>query len=197
MRIATTDYEDALREYGTKHVAGVDEVGRGAFAGPLVAAAVILDASRPVEGLRDSKLLTAKARDRLAAEIRDTAVAWNIIRLDADAIDAFGMAYANALVLRAAALALPIPPDRVIQDGTIAVHYPCRAEARPGADGTIACVAAASILAKTYRDALMARHHSAFPQYRFDRNKGYGTVEHRAAIAQHGPTPLHRRSFLH
>lgn len=197
MRTASTDYEDALREYGTRFIAGVDEVGRGAFAGPIVAAAVILDATRPIEGLRDSKLLTPKARERLAGAVRETALAWSIVALDAEAIDAFGMAYANALVLRAAVLALAIPPERVIQDGTIAVRYPCQAEARPGADGTIACVAAASILAKVHRDRRMARHHGAFPRYGFDRNKGYGTVEHRAALRDYGPSPLHRRSFLH
>jgi ribonuclease HII len=178
-------------------IAGVDEAGRGPLAGPVVAAAVVLDPARRVRGLRDSKELTAGARERLAEEIRARAVAWAIAESAVAEIDALNILQATLLAMRRAVEALAIPPDVVWIDG---LHCPPLAyPARPivNGDRDVAAIAAASILAKTARDALLVELDRSYPVYGFARHKGYSTPEHLAALATHGPCPAHRKYFAH
>ncbi len=177
-------------------VAGVDEVGRGPLAGPVVVAAVILDATAPIEGLRDSKLLTASQRRRLAGEIRVRAVAWSIARAGPRRIDAVNILQATWHAMRRALRRLREPPGLVLVDGHLRIPgLGCPQRAIVDGDRRSASVAAASILAKVVRDAFMARADRRFPGYEFRRHKGYATAEHLAALARLGPCPLHRRSF--
>jgi len=176
-------------------IAGVDEAGRGPLAGPVVAAAVILDPNRRIRGLRDSKLLTPMARERLADEIRVRAVAWAVAQSDVGEIDALNILQATLLAMRRAVLLLALRPDVVWIDGTQCPPLDCPARGIVGGDRDISSIAAASILAKTARDAMLVELDRTYPAYGFCRHKGYSTPEHLAALASHGPCPAHRRSF--
>jgi ribonuclease HII len=176
-------------------IAGVDEAGRGPLAGPVVAAAVILDIRRPLAGLRDSKQLTAVARVRLAAEIRTCAVAWSVGSADVAEIDALNILQATLLAMQRAVEGLAVAPGAVEIDGTHCPRLACAARAIVKGDCTVPAISAASILAKTVRDALLVTLDGAHPGYGFARNKGYGTPEHLAALHRLGPSPAHRRSF--
>lgn len=176
-------------------IAGVDEVGRGCIAGPVLAAAVVLDPRRPLSGLADSKQLTARQRETLAAEIRARAVAWAVGRAEAGEIDAFNIHHATLLAMRRAVLALPVVPDLIRVDGRHAPDVPCAREAVVGGDRTVAEISAASILAKVARDAEMAWCDALYPGYAFAVHKGYATAGHLSCLGTRGPCPLHRRSF--
>jgi ribonuclease HII len=176
-------------------VAGVDEAGRGPLAGPVVAAAVILDPARPIAGLRDSKVLSAAVRDRLALEIRACALAWAVGEADVDEIDSLNILQATMLAMRRAVDRLSIAPGEALIDGNRCPELACAARAIVKGDRDVAVISAASILAKTARDAMLIELGGTYPTYGFDRNKGYGTREHLAALARHGPCPVHRRSF--
>lgn len=177
-------------------VAGVDEVGRGPLAGPVVAAAVILDPSGLIEGLRDSKLLTPRARRRLAREIRAHALAWGVGRAGPRRIESVNILQATWHAMRAALAGLAVAPGLVLVDGHLRIPgVSCSQRAIVAGDRRSASVAAASILAKVVRDALMARADVRYPGYGFRRHKGYATAAHVEALARLGPCPLHRRSF--
>lgn len=176
-------------------VCGVDEAGRGPLAGPVVAAAVILDPARPILGLNDSKKLSAKRRIELAQEIRDKALAWSIAEANVEEIDRLNILQASLLAMQRAVAGVLPPPCKALIDGNKCPRLDCPAEAIVGGDGKVAAIAAASILAKTARDAGMEALHVIYPMYGFDRHKGYPTAAHLAALRQYGPTPAHRRSF--
>ena len=181
-------------------LAGVDEAGRGPLAGPVVAAAVMLPEARLIRGLDDSKRLSPEERERLAPRIRARALAWGLGWADAAEIDALNILEATLLAMRRALLALPIRPRIVQVDGNRApaiADLGCAgpAETLVGGDGREAAIAAASILAKTWRDGFMVAADGRHPGYGFAVHKGYGTPEHLAALAGLGPCPLHRRSF--
>jgi ribonuclease HII len=181
-------------------VAGVDEAGRGPLAGPVFAAAVILDPVRPIAGLADSKKLSAKARDTLAPLIRERAVAWGVGLADAAEIDALNILGGTWLAMRRALLALEVKPAHVLVDGNRCppgdgLGFDCTWQAEVRGDARIAEISAASILAKTDRDAWMCRAAQVYPGYGFERHKGYPTPSHVQALARLGPCPLHRRSF--
>lgn len=181
-------------------VAGVDEAGRGPLAGPVVAAAVILDADRPIAGLDDSKKLDAVTREALAREIYDRSVCWSVAWSDAAEIDAINILAATMLAMRRAILGLAVPPTGVRVDGNrlpdlrFAGHR-ITGEAVVGGDGRIAAISAASIIAKTTRDGIMVAMDRLYPNYGFARHKGYGTEAHRKHLQEHGPCAQHRRSF--
>lgn len=176
-------------------ICGVDEAGRGPLAGPVYAAAVVLDASRPIEGLADSKKLTEKVRDRLAPLIRERALAWAVACASVEEIDALNILQATLLAMRRAVEALALRPDEVLVDGMHcpSIDVPARAVVR--GDSSVAAISAASILAKTTRDAEMLRLHALHPQYGLDRHKGYPTAAHLAALRVHGVIGIYRRSF--
>lgn len=178
----------------------MDEAGRGPLAGPVVAAAVILDPLRPIMGLRDSKQLTAGARERLAVEIRGRALAWAIGWSDAGEIDALNILQASLLAMRRALQGLAIAPRHVRIDGNrcpaaAMLGFSCGFEAVVGGDATVSEISAASILAKVSRDQWMTLAGASYPGYGFEQHKGYPTPEHLRRLAQHGPCRLHRRSF--
>lgn len=177
-------------------VAGVDEVGRGPLAGPVVAAAVILDPAAPIEGLCDSKLLTPRQRQRLAGAIRQQALAWAVGRVGPGRIDAFNILEATWLAMRAALARLHVAPALILVDGRLRVPGIAASQrAIVGGDRRCASIAAASILAKVARDAVMMRADRRYPQYGFRLHKGYATAAHLDALARLGPCPLHRHSF--
>jgi len=183
-------------EPGSVPVAGVDEAGRGPLAGPVVAAAVILDPARPIVGLNDSKKLSEAARERLALAIRENALAWAIAEASAEEIDRLNILQATFLAMRRAVAGLGMVPARVLVDGNrIPAGLPCEAEAVVKGDGKVAAIAAASILAKTQRDGIMRELAQLHPAYGFERHMGYPTAAHVAALQAHGPCPAHRRSF--
>ena len=188
-------YERGLREQGFRRVAGVDEAGRGALAGPLVAAAVILPPDFDLEGIADSKALTANARERAFERIVAEAVAVSVCRVMPARIDRRGLHRSNLWLLRRAVTTLEIEPDYVLSDGFPLPRLPMPNLSIKKGDAVTASVAAASIVAKVTRDRAMDRYHRRFPVYGFDRNRGYGTTEHRDAIREHGPSPIHRYSF--
>ncbi len=175
--------------------AGVDEVGRGPIAGPVVAAAVILDPNRPIEGLDDSKRLTARRRETLALAIRERALAFALGRTDVEEIDAINIHRASLLAMSRAVAALPVAPGRVVVDGIHCPEVGCEVEAIPHGDALVPAISAASIVAKVVRDAEMVALEARYPGYGFAQHKGYGTAAHREALRRLGPTPLHRRSF--
>ena len=179
----------------TRLVAGIDEAGRGPLAGPVVAAAVILDPARPIAGLRDSKLLSARQRDRLALEIRANALAWSVGEADVAEIDTLNILQATMLAMRRAFEGLPIAPGEAWIDGNRCPDLACAMRAIVKGDRDVAVISAASILAKTVRDALLVELDGRYPAYGFAHNRGYGTPEHLAALARHGPCPAHRRTF--
>lgn len=176
-------------------VAGVDEAGRGPLAGPVIAAAVILAADDDVTGLRDSKQLTARRREILAAEIRTRAVAWALGAAEAEEIDRINILQASLRAMSRAVAALPVAPARVLVDGNQTPRVACEVRAVIGGDRSIPAVSAASILAKVARDRLMAELDRIYPNYGFARHKGYPTAAHREALVKFGPCPAHRRSF--
>ncbi len=181
-------------------VAGVDEAGRGPLAGPVVAAAVILDPARPIDGLADSKVLPESERTRLALQIRRDALACGIGIADHAEIDALNILEATWLAMRRALLGLHVLPQHVQVDGNrvpslAGLDFSCSVEAIVAGDAHVAAISAASILAKTTRDAWMHAVDARYPQYGFVRHKGYPTREHLQALARFGPTPLHRLSF--
>jgi ribonuclease HII len=183
-----------------RRTAGVDEAGRGPLAGPVVAAAVILNPSRPIPGLRDSKQLSPQDRERLAARVRSKASAWAIGWADAAEVDVLNILEASLLAMRRAILGLAIAPGRVCVDGNrcpgrLMLGLTCEFEAIIGGDETVREISAASILAKTARDAFMTRVSRLYPDYGFERHKGYPTEDHLARLARVGPCRLHRQSF--
>lgn len=180
---------------GLTPVAGVDEVGRGPLAGPVVAAAVILDPVQPVDGLRDSKQLTAVRREELAGLLKARALAWAIGFCTPQEIDDINILQASMLAMRRAVEALHVPPGFVRVDGNRCPELAIPVEAIVGGDDTVPCISAASIIAKVHRDAEMRRLHDEFPAYGFNRHKGYATPEHLAALEMHGACSIHRRSF--
>lgn len=177
-------------------VCGVDEAGRGPIAGPVYAAAVILDPDRPIRGLADSKLLAPARRERLAQEIRGAARAWAVARASVEEIDRLNILQATMLAMRRAVESLAIPADEAWIDGNRCPALAgCKARAIVGGDRLHPAISAASILAKTERDAEMRRLHLAYPQYGLDRHKGYPTREHLALLARFGVCEIYRRSF--
>jgi ribonuclease HII len=187
--------ENALRRVGFVHVAGVDEVGRGCLAGPVVAGAVILDPSRHIPGLADSKLLSAARREALDVRIRETARAWAVAEVSAEDIDRLNIRRASLEAMRRAVLALSPLPDVLLVD---AFEVPDLLIAQRGivhGDRLCSAIAAGSIVAKVYRDRLMDGFHARDPRYGYDRHKGYATPEHLAAVARFGYSPIHRRTF--
>ena len=191
-------YERALRRAGLEPVAGVDEAGRGACAGPLVAAAAILpDGKRgQVPGLADSKLLTAKARERCYDEVLKRALAWSVVIVEHDECDRLGMHVANVEALRRSLARLDVRPSYVLTDG-----FPVDGLGVPGlavwkGDRVAACIAAASVLAKVTRDRIMTELDAEWPAYDFKTHKGYITATHTAALETHGPCEIHRRRFV-
>ena len=176
-------------------VAGVDEVGRGPLAGPVVAAAVILPEGWECPGLTDSKKLSAQRRNALDARIRNEAVAWSLGRAEAAEIDELNIHAATLLAMQRAVAGLEPVPAHLLVDGRFTPGGPWTAEAIVGGDGTVAAISAASIIAKVARDALLVDLHVQYPDYGFDRHAGYPTAFHREALARLGPCPEHRRSF--
>jgi ribonuclease HII len=176
-------------------VCGVDEAGRGPLAGPVYAAAVILDPARPIDGLADSKKLSEPRRERLALEIRDRAAAFGIAFASVEEIDRLNILQATLLAMRRAVEALAVQPDEALIDGNRCPVLAMPARAIVRGDATVPAISAASILAKTARDAEMRRIHEVCPQYALDRHKGYDTAAHRAALQLYGPASFHRRSF--
>lgn len=174
---------------------GVDEAGRGPLAGAVFAAAVILDPAHPIVGLADSKKLSEKKRDFLALQIREHALAWAIASASAEEIDRINILQASLLAMRRAVEGLALVPHEVAVDGLHCPPLAMPARAVVKGDSLVAEISAASILAKTARDAEMLELHQLYPDYGFDRHKGYPTADHLAAIALHGVTPIHRRSF--
>jgi ribonuclease HII len=176
-------------------VCGVDEAGRGPLAGPVVAAAVILDPANPIIGLNDSKKLSAKRREALAIEIREKALAWAVAEASVEEIDRINILQATMLAMQRAVEGLSILPNHALIDGNRCPKLACTAKAVIGGDGIVATIAAASILAKTARDAGMIELHSVYPMYGFDRHMGYPTSQHLKALQEYGVTPVHRRSY--
>ena len=176
-------------------IAGVDEVGRGPLAGPVVAAAVILDPARPVEGLRDSKKLSAKKRDELDVIIRQQSLSYALGRAEVEEIDHLNILQASLLAMQRAVEALPVQPDHALVDGNRAPQLNCQVTTIIKGDDTEDAIAAASIIAKVERDREMLILHQTYPQYGFDKHKGYPTRLHLQALKQHGVTDHHRRSF--
>ncbi|NYT36693.1 ribonuclease HII [Allopusillimonas soli] len=179
-----------------QRIAGIDEAGRGPLAGPVYAAAVILDPGRRIRGLDDSKKLTAERREELAAKIRERALAWCIASASVQEIDSLNILQAAMLAMRRACEGLAVIPDKALIDGnTLPRGLACLAEPVVGGDATVKAISAASILAKTARDAYCLEMHASYPDYGFDQHKGYGTSLHLQRLALHGPCPAHRRSF--
>lgn len=181
-------------------VAGVDEAGRGPLAGPVVAAAVILDPTRPIDGLADSKALKESRREALAVEIRSRSLAWGLGWADAAEVDAINVLQATFLAMRRALLALHAPPSHVVVDGNRCPNLgglasPCTALAVVRGDATVPCISAASILAKCARDECLRELDARYPGYGFAAHKGYPTAAHVAALRRLGASPVHRRSF--
>lgn len=176
-------------------IAGVDEAGRGALAGSVYAAAVILDPQRPIAGLNDSKRLSARRREQLFVEIQTQALCWAIAEATPEEIDAINILQASMLAMQRAVEALRLAPSHCLVDGNRLPQWNRSAEAVIGGDALHPPIMAASILAKVARDASMQELHQLFPQFGFDGNKGYPTASHKAMLQTHGPCPLHRRSF--
>ncbi|PIU17094.1 MAG: ribonuclease HII [Gallionellales bacterium CG08_land_8_20_14_0_20_59_87] len=176
-------------------ICGVDEAGRGPLAGPVSAAAVILDPSRPIEGLADSKKLSEKQRDRLAPLIRARALAWAVAYAEVEEIDRLNILQATLLAMKRAVEALSIRPQQVLVDGLYCPQTGIPSQAIVKGDSKVAAISAASILAKTARDELMLQLHGRYPQYGFDAHKGYPTAAHLAALREHGVSVVHRKTF--
>ncbi len=178
-----------------KLIAGVDEAGRGPLAGPVISAAVILDPAYVIPGLADSKALSEKRRNVLHQQIREKALCWAIGRAEVEEIDTLNILHASLLSMRRAVLALSIKPQKVLLDGNRCPDLPYPAEAIIKGDASVKAISAASILAKVTRDREMYKLHEQYPDYGFDRHKGYPTRLHRECLAKHGITSHHRKSF--
>ena len=176
-------------------ICGVDEAGRGPLAGPVSAAAVILDPANPIDGLADSKKLSEKQRDRLAPVIRERALAWAVAYAEVGEIDKLNILQATLLAMRRAVEALPVRPRQVLVDGLYCPQTGIPSEAIVKGDSKVAAISAASILAKTARDELMLQLHEQYPHYGFAEHKGYPTAAHLAALREHAVSAVHRRSF--
>jgi ribonuclease HII len=176
-------------------ICGVDEAGRGPLAGPVSAAAVILDEANPIAGLADSKKLSERKRDLLAPVIRERALAWAVAWAEPAEIDSINILQATLLAMRRAVEALPLRPGQVLVDGLYCPQTGIPSEAIVKGDSKVAAISAASILAKTARDELMLQLHEQYPHYGFAEHKGYPTAMHLAALREHGVSPVHRRSF--
>ena len=176
-------------------IAGVDEAGRGPLAGPVMAAAVILDDRHAIKGLADSKKLSARRREALFDEIRAKALCCSIAQASVEEIDELNILQATLLAMRRAVMGLRLPPKLVLVDGNRLPVLEMRAEAIVKGDAKVPAISAASILAKVSRDRWCLEYHQQFPQYGFDQHKGYGTADHLAALRLHGPCPQHRRTF--
>jgi len=176
-------------------IAGVDEAGRGPLVGSVVAAAVILDELHPISGLNDSKKLTAKKREQLAEEIKQYAKSWSIASVEPEIIDEINILQASLLAMKKAVESLPMAPDFALIDGNKLPNLSCNAQAIVKGDARVKSIAAASILAKVERDHQMLELHNEYPQYEFDRHKGYPTKVHMALLEEHGPCPEHRKTF--
>ena len=190
-------FERALQAKGLQYIAGVDEVGRGPLAGPVVCAAVVmpLDEDKLVIGVDDSKKLSEKKREQLAEEIKARALCYTIVEIDEKTIDEINILEATRLGMKKAIESLEIPPEIVLTDGnmTIDTHFPQHSVVH--GDALSYSIGAASIIAKVYRDRLMDEFAKTYPQYGFEKNKGYGTAAHIQGIKEHGLCPIHRRTF--
>jgi ribonuclease HII len=184
-----------LFDFAGEVICGVDEAGRGPLAGPVFAAAVILDPAKPIAGLRDSKKLSPTRRDELALIIQRDALAWSIAQCSAAEIDALNILQATMLAMRRAIEGLSVAPTLALIDGNRCPVTTIRTEAIVKGDDKVIEISAASILAKTARDALLLEMHARYPQYGFDQHKGYPTALHLARLREHGVTPEHRRSY--
>ncbi len=194
-RLCSSRFERAARKLGWSRIAGLDEAGRGALFGPVVAAAVILNPKRRIVGLDDSKKLTAERRVELAERIREHAIAWAVAEVDAQRIDAWNIYQASRQAMTAAVLQLAIQPDYLLIDA-LELDVLMEQKSLIKGDARSVSIAAASILAKTHRDARMEEWDAVYPQYGLARHKGYATADHLEALRQFGPTPLHRHSFM-
>lgn len=184
-----------MSEFQFQLVAGVDEVGRGPLAGAVVAAAVILDPSKPIIGLADSKKLSAKKREALDLEIRSKALAWSLGRAEVEEIDQLNILQASFLAMQRALESLAIQPEHVLIDGNRCPKLSYSMQAIVGGDAIVPAISAASIIAKVSRDAELVRLDQLYPAYGFAQHKGYPTPSHLNAIRQYGILPIHRRSF--
>lgn len=191
-------YEREYFSRGYAAVAGVDEVGRGPLAGPVVCAAVILplEEEKRILGVDDSKALSAKKREALSEQIKDAARAFSVIEVDEGTIDAINILQATRLGMKRAVEALALPPDFVLTDGNMTLDITCPQKSIVKGDALVYSIGAASIVAKVYRDALMARYAEEFPEYGFEHNAGYGTPQHIQAIREVGICKIHRRTFI-
>lgn len=174
---------------------GCDESGRGCLAGPVVAAAVILDPTHPIAGLADSKVLSSQRRDQLDVLIREHALCWSIAQASVEEINTLNILQASLLAMRRAVEGLTVTPHKAIIDGNKKPPLSMPVETVVGGDATIPAISAASILAKVERDRIMLAYHSIYPQYHFDRHKSYATALHLAMLDAYGPLPIHRSSF--
>ncbi len=189
-------YEKALIRKGYNLIAGVDEVGRGPLAGPLVAAAVILPSDQTIRGLNDSKKLSSAQREKLFVQIKAKAIAVGVGIAGHLEVDRLNVGKANQLAMERAVAKLKIKPDYILLDGgRCRINFPAPQRGITAGDAKCASIAAASIVAKVVRDRMMKKYHRLFPRYRFDRHKGYGTREHLRLLRRHGPSPIHRYSF--
>jgi ribonuclease HII len=193
-RLCSSRFERAARKLGWTRIAGIDEAGRGALFGPVVAAAVILNPKRRIVGLDDSKKLTAERRMELSARIHEHALAWAVAEIDAQRIDAWNIYQASRQAMTAALAQLSIPPDYLLIDA-LQLDVLIEQKSLIKGDARSVSIAAASVLAKTHRDARMEEWDAVYPQYGLARHKGYATSDHLEALRLHGPTPLHRYSF--
>jgi ribonuclease HII len=184
-----------LFDYAAEIICGVDEAGRGPLAGPVFAAAVILDPAKPIQGLRDSKKLSEAKRDALAIEIKAHARAWAIAQCSEAEIDELNILHASMLAMRRAVESLAVKPTLALIDGNRCPVMPYRSEAIVKGDDKVAEISAASILAKTARDAALMVLHAQYPNYGFDQHKGYPTPLHLERLRVHGVSPVHRKSY--
>lgn len=184
-----------MPNYPLKGVAGVDEVGRGPLAGAVVAAAVILEPNHDIQGLKDSKALSHKKRELLDIEIREHAVSFCVARAEVHEIDEINILQASLLAMQRAVAGLDVPPEFVMVDGNRTPGFACPSDFLVKGDTKHDAIKAASIIAKVARDSEMLELHASYPEYGFDRNKGYPTAVHLEALKMHGPSPIHRMSF--
>jgi len=188
-------FELAARSTGARHIAGVDEVGRGPLFGPVVAAAVILPSDASLHGLNDSKKLSETQREAFNEQIRSIAVAWAIAEVDAESIDRINILQASRLAMKQAVEQLRQPPCHLLIDGNQRIDHHCPQTTIVKGDARSLSIAAASVLAKVHRDRMLVEYDQQFPGYGLAQNKGYPSPQHRKALIQLGPTPLHRQTF--
>lgn len=189
------EYEKKLIEKGCKYICGVDEVGRGPLAGPVVCAAVIMPLDDIIDGVDDSKKVPQKKREKIAELIREKAIACNICRVEPEIIDEINILEATKLCMKTAVEGLRIKPDFVLTDGNMTLDIAIPQESVVKGDALSYSIGAASIAAKVYRDKIMDEYAEIYPQYAFEKNKGYGTADHIKGIKEAGLCAIHRRSF--